>query len=77
MHVTGGVSANGALRSAAEQLVKVWNKSKGASVVLRTPPRLEFCTDNGAMIAAAAYFQHQKEPARYEWFSFAEMRAGF
>ena len=44
--VSGGVSANSELRSRADELAQ----SKGVSVFY---PRLEFCTDNGAMIALA------------------------
>ena len=44
--VSGGVSANRVLRARADQL----QQSEGISVFY---PRLEFCTDNGAMIALA------------------------
>ena len=46
--VSGGVSANQTLRSRLGQAVK----KEGAEVFY---PRLEFCTDNGAMIAYAGY----------------------
>jgi N6-L-threonylcarbamoyladenine synthase len=45
--VSGGVSANREIRERLDQLMK---KRKGKSYY----PRLEFCTDNGAMIALAA-----------------------
>ena len=44
--VSGGVSANRVLRARVDQL----QQSEGISVFY---PRLEFCTDNGAMIALA------------------------
>ena len=44
--ISGGVSANRQLRRAADEL----QSSEGISVFY---PRLEFCTDNGAMIALA------------------------
>jgi N6-L-threonylcarbamoyladenine synthase len=46
--VAGGVSANGALRSALTESV---------DVPVRFPPT-ELCTDNAAMIAAAGYWAH-------------------
>lgn len=51
--VAGGVSANRRLRSALEALVR----KEGAQVFF---PRMEFCTDNGAMIALAGlkHYQH-------------------
>ncbi len=52
----GGVSANSLLRSEIERRSPV-------PVVI---PRPELCTDNGAMIGAAAWF-HLREGPRYEW----------
>ncbi|PKL36641.1 tRNA (adenosine(37)-N6)-threonylcarbamoyltransferase complex transferase subunit TsaD [Candidatus Peregrinibacteria bacterium HGW-Peregrinibacteria-1] len=49
IHLAGGVSANLALREAI--LAK-----KPEAVVFRYPKSLEFCTDNAAMIAGAAFF---------------------
>jgi len=46
VHVAGGVSANRALRQAM---------SERLSVPVRVPP-LALCTDNAAMIGAAAHF---------------------
>lgn len=51
--LSGGVAANQRLR---EQLQK-WVKDEGVEVFV---PDLDFCTDNAAMIGAAAYF-HIKE----------------
>lgn len=52
MHVVGGVSANIRLRSMVEGLGKTtcW------------PSRAEYCTDNGAMIAAAGEFLLRERP---------------
>ena len=46
IHVVGGVAANSYLRSLLLQM----------SVPVRTPTKISYCTDNGAMIAAAGYF---------------------
>ncbi len=51
--IAGGVSANSALR---EQLQKR-EKSHQWKVFI---PKFEFCTDNAAMIAIAAYYKYQK-----------------
>lgn len=50
--ISGGVSANRKLRQAADQL-----QSEGCRVHY---PRLEFCTDNGAMIALAGSLRLQR-----------------
>lgn len=49
--ICGGVSANAALRAAAQQACAA------AGLPLHIPP-LDFCTDNAAMIAAAAFFRY-------------------
>ncbi len=54
--VAGGVSANRHLRSALQTMVR----KEGAQVFF---PRMEFCTDNGAMIALAG-LRHYKNGAR-------------
>ena len=46
IHVVGGVAANGYLRSL---LITT-------DIPVRVPTKLSYCTDNGAMIAAAGYF---------------------
>lgn len=52
VHLTGGVSANKALRARIEEEL-----SRIADApVFRYPKRMSYCTDNAAMIAAAAYF---------------------
>ncbi len=49
--IAGGVSANSRLRSSVRELAV----KKGWNVFI---PELEYCTDNAAMIAQAAYFQY-------------------
>ncbi len=51
--VSGGVGANGYLRSTLEERVK----KSGFKLVL---PEKRYCTDNGAMIAAEGYLQYKK-----------------
>ncbi len=48
--LSGGVAANSALQAA----VRAWSSSNGVRVFI--PPH-KYCTDNAAMIAAAAYYQ--------------------
>lgn len=53
VHLAGGVSANLRLREmAAQKLSKLEYKP-----ILRYPNNLIYCTDNAAMVAAAAYFK--------------------
>ncbi len=54
--LAGGVAANSALRAAAEQAAK-----KAGAAFFRPSPVL--CTDNGAMIACAAYFAEESRTA--------------
>lgn len=55
VHLAGGVSANRTLR---------WSMNTRLEVPVRYPP-MELCTDNAAMIAAAAH-QHFVRGARHE-----------
>jgi N6-L-threonylcarbamoyladenine synthase len=55
VHIVGGVSANIRLRTMATELCKKY------SVELRVPVEFQYCTDNAAMIASAAYFLHQEK----------------
>ena len=48
VHLVGGVSANIHLRTLAEEAIK--------PAVLRVPMKISYCTDNAAMIGAAAYY---------------------
>lgn len=52
VHLVGGVSANARLRSMAAELCK--------DRTLRFPAKLAYCTDNAAMIGAAAQFLVQE-----------------
>lgn len=67
--IAGGVSANTGLRAALEQV----GTEKGWEVFI---PKLEYCTDNAAMIAMTAYYKYQNKDfvgqnitplARYEF----------
>lgn len=51
--VSGGVAANSALQAAVQQ----WSRDSGIPAYV-PPPR--FCTDNAAMVAAAAYHQRDR-----------------
>lgn len=52
--IAGGVAANKGLRGKMKELMEKEN-------IKFTVPSFKYCTDNAAMIAAAAYFQYQKE----------------
>ena len=47
--IAGGVSANERLRARFDE----WGREHGAEIYY---PKLKYCTDNAAMIGAAAYF---------------------
>jgi len=57
-HLAGGVSANIALR---ERIVKMLE----TDVVFRYPKKIEYCTDNAAMIASAGYFKYKLSPKKF------------
>lgn len=52
VHLSGGVSANKALRGKIESELIKFKKS----IIFRVPKKMSYCTDNAAMIGAAAYF---------------------
>lgn len=52
--IAGGVSANSAIRKA---FLERFSTDKGFNCYL---PKLSYCTDNAAMVAAAGYFKTQK-----------------
>ncbi len=56
LHVVGGVSANTRLRREFTAL------AAASHVKIRVPSSNRYCTDNGAMIAAAGYFLHKEQP---------------
>ena len=51
--IAGGVSANSGIR---DTFTKVCN-DEGINLTI---PNIKYCTDNGAMIAAAGYFAYKK-----------------
>ena len=52
--IAGGVSANSALRNSLEKL----GREKNLKVYI---PKFEYCTDNAAMIAVAAYYKYHRQ----------------
>lgn len=52
IHIAGGVSANKRFRALLRQRMR---KEK-LSAIFRTPKKMIYCTDNAAMIGAAAYY---------------------
>ncbi|MSR67527.1 tRNA (adenosine(37)-N6)-threonylcarbamoyltransferase complex transferase subunit TsaD [Candidatus Peribacteria bacterium] len=56
IHVVGGVSANQRLRVMLKKLAEVHG------IGVRWPSQLSYCTDNGAMIAAAGFFLISEKP---------------
>jgi len=52
--VSGGVAANKGLRK------RIFNEIPNKEIIF---PSMSYCTDNAAMIGAAAYYQYQKEGA--------------
>jgi N6-L-threonylcarbamoyladenine synthase len=57
VHIVGGVSANTKLREEVGALCK------GRGMIARFPETLRYCTDNGAMIAAAGEFLVREQPS--------------
>lgn len=56
IHIVGGVSANQRLREKAKQ--------QFPNLKIRFPAKMSYCTDNAAMIAAAAYYKYLANPQR-------------
>jgi len=56
IHIVGGVAANQMLKRTVE------TAAAAKHIRIRTPLRLQFCTDNGAMIAAAGTFLLKEKP---------------
>ncbi len=59
IHLTGGVSANEAIRT------KLAEKAKRAGMISRFPKEKSYCTDNAAMIANVGYYKFIKDPEKY------------
>jgi N6-L-threonylcarbamoyladenine synthase len=57
VHAVGGVSANVRLRTMLQEVCSASGKT------LRVPLKSAYCTDNAAMIASAAFFALQEDPA--------------
>ncbi|MBI2634725.1 tRNA (adenosine(37)-N6)-threonylcarbamoyltransferase complex transferase subunit TsaD [Candidatus Peregrinibacteria bacterium] len=64
LHLAGGVSANKRLREAIQKRIDETGNT-GEAIKFRYPSSLRYCTDNAAMIAAAAYFIYKKSPENY------------
>ncbi len=60
IHIAGGVSANSLFRATVEQT------ATGRNLQVKFPLQIKYSTDNGAMIAAAAYFLAKKHWASYK-----------
>jgi N6-L-threonylcarbamoyladenine synthase len=66
IHLAGGVSANKNLRASVEEKMEGRFSAKDTMTPrLRYNKNLQYCTDNAAMIGAAAYFKFQKDPTAY------------
>ncbi|MFC1615524.1 tRNA (adenosine(37)-N6)-threonylcarbamoyltransferase complex transferase subunit TsaD [Patescibacteria group bacterium] len=59
IHLAGGVSANSRLREIISELNQ-------KNLKFRFPKQISYCTDNAAMIGAAAYYLLQKNPNKYQ-----------
>lgn len=56
--IAGGVAANKGLRK------RIFEEIKDVEIII---PKMEYCTDNAAMIGAAAYYQAQKKGLSYDY----------
>lgn len=77
LHLTGGVSANSAFRNILERALKIYNTEHERRIVFRVPAKLSYCTDNAAMIGAAAYFQYMLDKSKYQRFNYVAPKAAF
>jgi len=62
IHLAGGVSANRRLREVCTAKIAKMSKP----VKFRYPASIPFCTDNAAMVAAAAYYSYKKSPSKFK-----------
>lgn len=72
LHIVGGVSANTRLRTLATDI------ASRHSIVVRWPTSLRYCTDNAAMIAAAAHFNyivHSQDPPNFRTLATSSLEA--
>jgi len=71
IHLSGGVSANARLR---EKVALAFPEK-----TIRIPKKIEYCTDNAAMIAGAAYWKWQQNPKKkWDWREVdADLQRGF
>jgi len=60
IHIAGGVSANTYLRNYAEHELEQFN------VPIKYPVKIQYCTDNAAMVASCGYFLYTKTPEKYQ-----------
>ncbi len=56
--IAGGVAANKRLRE------RVFKEIEGKNIII---PKMEYCTDNAAMIGAAAYYEYKKRGASKDY----------
>ena len=61
LHLVGGVSANLRLR----ELIKTHLEKEQLNLIFRYPEKIEYCTDNAAMIGCAAYFLYRQNSQQF------------
>lgn len=59
IHIVGGISANRIFR----QKLPIFAKKIGVRGLV--PAKLEYCTDNAAMIASLGYYRYRQHPKKY------------
>jgi len=62
IHLAGGVSANKKLREVCTAKIAKLSKP----VKFRYPASIAYCTDNAAMVAAAAFYAYKKSPTKFK-----------